>query len=378
MTSVRNHRQPLSGNKQFLIGLVCLLFMQACKAKAPVAERHTPQVEAEKPKPRIKVKTPLVQLIQEEAGVNKPLELELRLPLAQELISDQLLFERLQVLEGFLVGFDSLQRRGLPMTINVVNTAGINPDSLPVSSAPIIVHYDAEVFRIFLAQENRWFESRPPMEMHTARIVRYAKKDNAVIVALTRKTELETRVLASLQEQQTGVRLLEKRLPSKAEIRAKLVKGRKNVVYIPTPDENFAIHCLKQLSDLQTEFQLEVFGLPNWVDFPTIDPELMAQLPVYVTSAANVEFNQPGSQRFQQLFKEKFAGEPQAGAFIAFDHALFIGERWLEHQQWKADSFKEKSTQLAQDFNFFEDDDQLINKAVRILAYREYQFKPIP
>jgi len=369
----------LSGNKQFLIGLVCLLLIQACKAKAPVTEKQSPQVEAEKSKAKIKVKSPLVQLIQEEASAAKPLDLELRLPLAQELISDQLLFERLQVLEGFLVGFDSLQRRGLAMTVNVVNSALMNADSLPtVSNAPIIVHYDAEIFRIYLASENRWFESRPPMEMHTARIVRHAKKENAVIVALTLKTELESRVLASLQEQQSGVRLLEKRLPGKAEIRAKLVKGRKNVVYIPTPDENFAIHCLKHLSDLQTEFQLEVFGLPNWVDFPTIDPELLAQLPVFVTSAANVEFNQPGSQRFQQLFKEKFAGEPQAGAYIAFDHALFIGERWLEHQQWKADSFKEKSTQLAQDFNFFEDDDQLINKAVRILAYREYQFKPIP
>lgn len=285
----------------------------------------------------------MVKLIQEEELALKPLELELRLPLAQEGISDQLLFERLQVLEGFLVGFDSLQRRELPMTINVVNTVNKHIDSLPPSGAPIIVHYEAEIFRIFLASENRWFESRPPMEMHTARIVRYAKKENAVILALTRKTELETRVLSSLQEQHPVVRIIEKKLPTKAEIKAKLVKGRKNLVYIPSPDENFAIHCLKQLIDLQTEFQLEVFGLPNWVNFPTIDPELMALLPVFVTSAASVEFNQPGTQRFQQLFKEKFAGEPQTGAFIAFDHALYIGERWLEHQQWKAESFKEKA-----------------------------------
>jgi len=372
----------LSGNKPFFICLclLLLLLMQACKAKAPVTEKQAPQIEKQSTKvekPKSKPKLPLVQLKKEEDPLLKPLELELRLPLAQEQLSDQLLYERLQVLEGFLVGFDSLQRRGLPMTIHVVNTAGKAFDSVPNSTAPIIVHYAEEVFRIYLASENRWFESRPPMEMHTARIVRHAKKENAVIVALTRKTELETRVVTALQEQHAGVRLLEKRLPSKAEIKAKLVKGRKNLVYIPTPDENFAIHCLKQLADLQQEYALEVFGLPNWVNFPTIDPELFAQLPVFVTSAASVEFNQPGTQRFQQLFKDKFAGEPQTGAFVAFDHALYIGERWLDHQQWKAESFKDKSTQLAQDFNFFEDNDQLINKAVRILAYREYQFKPI-
>jgi hypothetical protein len=130
--------------------------------------------------------------------------------------------------------------------------------------------------------------------------------------------------------------------------------------------------------ELKAEFDLEVFGLPNWVDFPTIDPELYAQLPVYVTSSTAVVFNQPASLRFQALFKEKFAGEPQIAAFIAFDHAIYFGERWVEHQKWRSNSFKANSTQMAQDFNFFETDDQLINKAVRILAYRDYQFKPIP
>lgn len=371
MTSVRSHRLPLSGSKHFILGLCLTLLLSACKARAPQdTTQQNRVVKTEKPK------LPALVVKKTEDPVLKPLELELRLPLAESGISDQLLFERLQVLEGFLIGFDSLQRRGLSMTVQVVNTAV--GDSIPASQAPIIIHYEAEVFRIFLASENRWFESRPPMEMHTAKIARYAKKENAVIVALTRKTELETRILNALQEQYSGVRLLDKKLPSKAEIRSKLVKGRKNLVYVPTPDENFAIHCLKQLSELQEEYSIEVFGLPNWVSFPTIDPELYAQLPVFVTSATAVEFNQAGTQRFQELFKAKFAGEPQTGAFIAFDHALYLGERWLEHQKWRSANFKENSTQLAQDFNFFEVDEQLINKAVRILAYRDYQFKPIP
>lgn len=370
MTSVQNHRQPLSGSKHFIIGLCFIFIVQACKAQAPAVKKEEIATE--------KGKQPLVAIIKEAEAVQKPLELVLRLPLAEELISDQQLYERLQILEGFLVGFDSLQRRGLALNVRVVNTANQAEDALSTFDAPIVVEYENEVFRIFLSGENRWFESRPPMEMHTARIARYAKKENAVIVALSRKTDLETRILAALEEQHTGVRLVDKKLPSKAEIRAKLVKGRKNLVYVPTPDENFAIHCLKQLADLQGEYQLEVFGLPNWISFPTIDPELLAQLPVFVTSSTAVVFNQPGTIRFQELFKEKFDGEPQANAFVAFDHALYIGERWLEHQKWKSTTFKEKSTQLAQDFNFFENDEQLINKAVRILAYRDYQFKPIP
>lgn len=371
MTSVRSHRLPLSGSKHFILGLSLTLVLSACKAKAPeVRAEHKTEIKSEK------TKSPTLLVKKAEDPVLKPLDLELRLPLAEEAISDQQLYERLQVLEGFLVGFDSLQRRGLTFNVQVVNTAG--GDSLPSTQSPIIIHYEAEVFRIFLASENRWFESRPPMEMHTAKIARYAKKENAVIVALTRKTELEIRIINALQEQHSGVRLLDKKLPAKAEIRSKLVKGRKNLVYVPTPDENFAIHCLKQLSELKEEFTIEVFGLPNWVNFPTIDPELYAQLPVFVTSATSVEFNQPGTLRFQELFKAKFAGEPQSGAFIAFDHALYIGERWLEHQKWRSTTFKESSNQLAQDFNFFEEDEQLINKAVRILAYREYQFKPIP
>gem|GEM_PF-1604718 len=371
MTSVRSHLRPLSGSKQFFIWVCCLFFVQACKAKVPVSEKNATKSE----KISVKIADPEIQA---ENPEKKPLVLQLRLPLEEDQLAENALFERLQILEGFLVGFDSLNRRGLPIQVEVVNTAKSPVDAMPDSAAPIVIHYEAEVFRIYLSSEKRWFESRPPMEMHTARIVRYAKKENAAILVLTRKTELETRILTALQEQQTGVRIIEKKRPTKAEIQAKLVKGRKNIVYIPSPDENYVIHCLKQLTELQIAFQLEVFGLPNWVNFPTADPELLAQLPVYVTSATSVVFNQPGSIRFQELFKEKFDGEPQAGAFVAFDHALFIGERWIEHQKWKSTNFKENSKQLSQDFNFFEEEDQLINKAVRILAYRDYQFKPIP
>ncbi len=371
MTSVRNHRLLLSGNKHFVLGFCLSMLLLACKATAPPPTSEQPtEVRPEK------AKTTTVSVKKPEEPAIKPLQLELRLPLTEEGLADHLLFDRLQVLEGFLVGFDSLQRRGLPLKVQVVNTVKV--DTLAISTAPLIIEYESEVYRIYLASESRWFESRPPMEMHTAKIARYAKKENAVVLALTKQTELEIRILSALQEQHNGVRVMDKKQPSKAEIKSKLVKGRKNLVYVPTPDENFAIYCLKLLSELKEEFKIEVFGLPNWVNFPTIDPELYAQLPVFVTSSTAVSFNHPNSQRFQELFKSKFAGEPQTAAFIAFDHALYIGERWLEHQKWRLTTFKENSTQLAQDFNFFEVDDQLINRAVRLLEYRDYQFKPIP
>ncbi len=370
MTSVRNHLRRLSGNKQLI--LFCLLFLAfACKAKRVESGQAIVVTPAEKTG-KAALDSPLIQ------SQAKVLKIELWLALSEPEINDAELFNRMQALEGFLLGFDSLQRKGLTASVKVVNKSEIATGPAENADANLVIEQEKDVYRIYLKTENRWLESRPPMEMHTAALLRQAKKEGAAISVLTRGTELEKRVLEALTAQQTGVKVLEKNRPGRSEIKKLLLRGKKNIVYLPSPDETFVSYCLKELVELSAEYDIVVFGLPNWVDFPTIDPELLAKIPIRITTAQMVAFNDRDVKVVQQLFREKFSAEPQLAAFVAFDHCLFLGEIWLEHQKLRLSHFKENSRQLAQDFEFVPSEEAYVNKAVRILEYSEYQFKPIP
>jgi murein DD-endopeptidase MepM/ murein hydrolase activator NlpD len=103
-----------------------------------------------------------------------------------------------------------------------------------------------------------------------------------------------------------------------------LYKSKPQVIFISTSNEDMLTNLLVALKDAKDEYRFTLIGLPTWLNFETVDPQLLEKCNTFVFNSGMVNYDSKEVLDFRQTFRDKYATEPAEPAFIAFDAATAI------------------------------------------------------
>ncbi len=89
-----------------------------------------------------------------------------------------------------------------------------------------------------------------------------------------------------------------------------LTQDNKNIVVIPSDNEAYVGNILTSMFFLSEEYEIEVFGLPNWPKFKSIDLEYLHALDVHYYTTFYVDFTRPDVMKFMRTYRKVFQTEP--------------------------------------------------------------------
>jgi hypothetical protein len=161
-----------------------------------------------------------------------------------------------------------------------------------------------------------------------------------------------------LKESQTAAALAPVRLKTMTmtdtlkarDLQPYLDSTRRNVIVCGTTDEKFSKNLLKQLSSLTKNYPVEVFGMPNWEDYPLTQSEFKG-LTVYHTSPFVPQAG--NAYVYEQVvnhFKKQVASRPSDMAFRGYETTLRFG---LTLAQYGADFLQHVNDSKFRVFNNF-------------------------
>jgi len=168
--------------------------------------------------------------------------------------------------------------------------------------------------------------------------------------------------------------------------------GEQNVFIVPSwSNEGFVYSLLRQLMVRQSEGEeITVYGMPQWMSFEQIDYDFYEKLHVHVSSSTYLDPDDERARQFKQKFFDNYGNIPQEEAFLGYDVMLYFGkmlDKWgagfpakIDHEPFDVlhGRFDFQRVVLEpekhrEDLNYY---DQLENKFVHILAFRDYHFQP--
>ena len=287
----------------------------------------------------------------------------------------------LQYYAGLKLGLEDLERRGEQVTVHVFDTeadAGVaqrlvaDPDlrqshavlgpyltdvaratATPAQAAllPLVVPYSASTN---LAQAYpRLVQLNPTLPTHldaaAAFLTENYEPEQVVIVGLPngaqdgairylqrRYREISSDTAASwrvwrLETSDVGLQDL--------EWEDKFVEDEETIFIFPEyRNAKIVAAFLSQLQIGRGENAATVFGMPQWIEFTTLDPSIMEDIGVLVTSSFHVDEAEPGVADFAEAYIERFGAIPTEAAYLGYDAVRLVvplanryGRAWVEH-----------------------------------------------
>ena len=101
-------------------------------------------------------------------------------------------------------------------------------------------------------------------------------------------------------------------------------KERKNVVITLIGGEAFLSNYLRELNQYSGEYDIALFGTPQWGDYQTIDPQYLENLNVHIFSPDFVEYRDQHIRDFVYRFRLQFNAEPRVDAFRGVQTGYFF------------------------------------------------------
>ncbi len=101
-------------------------------------------------------------------------------------------------------------------------------------------------------------------------------------------------------------------------------RERKNVVVTLIGGEAFLSNYLRELNQLSGQFDLTLFGTPQWTDYQTIDPRYLENLNVHIFSPDFVDYRDRHIRDFVYRYREVFSTEPTIDAFRGVQTGYFF------------------------------------------------------
>lgn len=182
-------------------------------------------------------------------------------------------------------------------------------------------------------QNPDFIQINPSLRAHCAAIVRYVLKrhrPNAVTLVCKQK---EAERLAYCQSANTETtRFNELIVPDatmgfdKTNLSAYIKPGRTNVFIMPSwASQDFINAFLRQLKAIKGSNKVEVYGMPQWKGYESIEPDFYRDLNVHLTAASFINYRAADIKEFQQAFYESTGTIPDDDAFNGYDITLFTG-----------------------------------------------------
>lgn len=177
----------------------------------------------------------------------------------------------------------------------------------------------------------------------------------------------------------------------KIDLKKYLKAGRTSVFILPTwASQDFVMAFLRKLKEAKGSAKVEVYGMPQWKNYESIEPEYLTDLNVHVSSASHIDYSAQEVKDFQLKFYEATGTIPNEDAFNGYDVTLFTGKmlrryglsfpQKLENETFQGLHGQFRFSEIFNSGNLddgYNQPDYLENTFVHILKFDKYGFVPV-
>ena len=271
---------------------------------------------------------------------------------------------------------------------------------------PLIVPYTAQ---LGMAKANpNYIQMNPSLESHCEAIAKHARAvydtENITLVAQDKPEEKERftyfqQANANLMGTLKGSRFREyvvkvdRNNQYEIDVLPYISQGKTSVFLVPSwSSESFIYSLLRALMIEQAKGEnIVVYGMPMWIDFEQIDYEFYQKLNVHVSSASYIDETDEKVRQFKRQYFETYGTIPREESYLGYDALNYFGKMLQQygkeftqnidrqpydvlHGRFEFARIVLEPEKHKEDLNYF---DQLENKFVHILQFRDFQFQPV-
>ncbi|MFQ5445631.1 MAG: hypothetical protein ACE5FF_01750 [Saprospiraceae bacterium] len=250
-----------------------------------------------------------------------------------------------------------------------------------------------------------YIQVNPSLKSHCEAIARHARANYNTedIVLVARSKDAERSRLAYFQEANAAIEgnrdssfreyIVGNPMGEvmETELDSFIRPGKTNVFIVPSwSNEGFVYSLLRQLMVKQSEGEeIVVYGMPQWMNFEQIDYDFYEKLHVHVSSASYIDYDDERIRQFRKKFFDTYGTIPREEAFTGYDIMRYFGkmlDKWgaefpakidrepfdVLHGRFDFERVVLEPEKHREDLNYY---DQLENKFVHILEFRDYHFQ---
>ncbi|MFK8055604.1 MAG: ABC transporter substrate-binding protein [Saprospiraceae bacterium] len=170
----------------------------------------------------------------------------------------------------------------------------------------------------------------------------------------------------------------------------KFLEDKQTVFVFPVYKKpKVVLSFLSQLQIGRAGRDATVFGMPQWKEFQQLDPAIMEDLGVLITSGFHMDNDEFAVRQFEDSFINRYGAFPELPAYLGYDAIRYIvplankyGRNWTEHlpKNFKGLSSDYRLIPVFSSKASSEEEakaDRFENAAVKVLQYRGFGFKVI-
>ena len=114
-------------------------------------------------------------------------------------------------------------------------------------------------------------------------------------------------------------------------VKDKMRRDRKNVLITLISGEPFLSDYLRQLHGKRREYDISVFGIPEWQNYTSIEIDYLQDLKVHIFTSDFYDYQDPHIRSFVKEYREMFLTEPDDDAFKGAQTAYFFFNALMEY-----------------------------------------------
>jgi LysM repeat protein/ABC-type branched-subunit amino acid transport system substrate-binding protein len=159
------------------------------------------------------------------------------------------------------------------------------------------------------------------------------------------------------------------------------IKGKENIVIIPSTDRAFVTDVMGKLNGYSYEYRVTIFGQPRWERFESIDIDYFHNTNMHYLSNSFIDYSKPEIIDFVRNYRNLMNIEPDRIAFQGYDITMFFCTALNKFgHDFRRYIMYHKAPLLQTEFNFVPYTDQggYQNTSIYILDYaKDYTVKKI-
>lgn len=403
MISALNHQQRLSGNKQWLILCIGLLF-SACSPKLQSGANKKPDT-SQKDKAAEK---PVAKLTEANISLLIPFRLnEISLKTATKADVEKSAMA-IDFYQGFKLGVDSAAALGMNFKVKVVDTRDNNARIASLISEGGLLGTNLIIGPVFpqgqkyiadysisrnipvvspLAASHPEEFNNPNLisivnniDLHAQKLGDYITRsfstENTVVVFINPKTTSDEIFAAPLRKYFSSNKrsFVVQEYASVFSMEAKMEKNKQYAVIVTSSDRAFVVPTLDKLVKIKAKgFHVNLFGHPDWIKQNYSTDRLQA-LNTTITSSYRVDYQNAGTIAFIKKYRSEFKFEPGEYSFKGFDIGFYFGKLLADHgTNYLKYLTKDRYKGLHNSFTFIHDDKLgYINTSLMLLRYKNF------
>ena len=415
MTSVQNHRPPLSGSKWLFFAGIALL-AAACSPKVvPVSTsaKNTQPVVKKEPE-KVSEKPPAARV--SNIAMLLPFNLDnLNAGYSTGTLSRANL--SLDYYQGFKLALDSLTAQGYNYKLQVFDTKDQPAQAQNLAFTPAIRISNLIVgpvfpddFQAFTSSLSGMGKSIPTISPLSPAAPARVKAQDMVTVA----TPLEYHALSAAEyisshykpkkvfilksgfsDENNYVTPFKKGLDCLGKHKIKviaptIVRGNlnglipqlssteENIFVVPATNQAFLVVTLRSLDSLAQKYPVTVFGHPSWTKFSYLKPEILQRLKTHITNTDRIDYKSARVNAVIRIYRKVYHSEPTHYALMGFDEGMYFGSLLGENPDDLKKLDKKEYKGLLNDYKFIKKTGLgWINIHANMLQYTNFELKKV-